>query len=117
MRAGLVSAAEKWPWSSAAARTGSVAQPDWLDVTAWRATFTAKDWRAYLSSSELTEAELQLRINTYTGRPAGSAVFLAKAGTMLCRSLEPKKGGRPRKEQHSGNGAADPNQAILFSDV
>jgi putative transposase len=117
LRAGLVAAAEEWPWSSAAARTGSVSWPDWLDVGDWRATFTAEDWRSYLGSAELTEAELRLRINTYTGRPAGSAAFLARAEATLCRRLEPRKGGRPRKVQRSGNGAADPSQAILFSDV
>ena len=117
LRAGLVAAAHEWPWSSAAARTGSVAWPDWLDVGDWSATFTAEDWRSYLGSSELTEAELQLRINTYTGRPAGSAAFLARAEATLCRRLEPRKGGRPRKVQDSGIGEADANQAILFSDV
>jgi putative transposase len=117
LRAGLVAAAGEWQWSSAAARTGTVSWPDWLDVGDWSATFTAEDWRMYLSSSELSEAELRLRVNTYTGRPAGSAAFLARAEAALSRRLEPKKGGRPRKVQPSTIGAADSNQAILFSDV
>ncbi len=117
LRAGLVAVAEEWPWSSAAARTGGVARPDWLEVGAWSARFSAEEWRAYLSSSELTEADLHLRINTYTGRPAGSAAFLARAEATLCRRLGPKKGGRPRKVSLTAIGAADPNQAILFSDV
>jgi len=117
LRAGLVAAAGEWPWSSAGARMGSVAWPDWLDAGEWRAMFTAEDWRTCLVSSEWTEAELRLRINTYTGRPAGSAAFLAKAEAALCRRLEPKKGGRPRKVQGSGIGAADRNQGILFSGV
>jgi len=112
-----VATAEEWPWSSAAARTGGVSWPDWLDVGHWRAVFTADDWRGYLASAELTEAELRLRINTYTGRPAGSAAFLARAEATLCRRLEPKKGGRPRKVQGSGIGAAEPNQAMLFSEI
>src|SRR5713101_1886517 len=77
----------------------------------------AEDWRTYLGSSERTEADLRLRINTYTGRPAGSAAFIARAEATLCRCLEPKKGGRPRKVHHSAIGGADRNQAILFSDV
>src|SRR5271157_2572367 len=40
LRAGLVAAADAWPWSSAAARTGTVSWPDWLDVGDWSATFT-----------------------------------------------------------------------------
>jgi hypothetical protein len=83
----------------------------------WSVTFAPEDWRTYLDSSDLTEAELRLRINTYTGRPAGSAAFIARAEATLCRRLEPRKGGRPPKVQRSGTGAADPNQAVLFSDV
>jgi hypothetical protein len=33
------------------------------------------------------------------------------------KALEPKKGRRPPKAQHSAIGAVDPNQAILFADV
>jgi putative transposase len=117
LRAGLVAAAEQWPWSSAAARIGAVAWPGWLDVGAGRATFIEEDWRAYLSCSELIEADLRLRINTYTGRPVGSVAFLEKAETTLCRRLQPKKGGRPKKVQDSAKGAADANQIMLFADV
>jgi len=48
VRAGLVAAADEWPWSSAAARTRRVLWPDWLDADAWSATFTAEDWSTYL---------------------------------------------------------------------
>jgi len=114
LRAGLVTAAEQWPWSSAAARTGVACKPDWLEVSAWSARFTPEDWREYLRSSELTEAELRLRINTYTGRPAGSAAFVARAEATLCRCLGPKKGGRPRKIPQTAVGPVDTDQAILF---
>jgi putative transposase len=75
LRAELVAAADEWPWSSAAARTGTVPWPVWLDACAWSAKFTAEDWRTYLDSTDLTEADLRLRINTYSGRPSGSAAL------------------------------------------
>lgn len=97
VRAGLVATTDAWPWSSAAAHLGRRAVPDWLDTAALCAAFTSQDWRIYVESNELAEVELLLRVNTYSGRPLGSAAFLKTAGAVLGRNLQPKKGGRPRK--------------------
>jgi len=97
VRAGLVERAEQWRWSSAAARLGLAAPPDWLDLHTWHTRFTAEQWRQVLASPSMAEAELRLRASTYTGRPAGSDDFVTYAETALDRRLKPAKGGRPRK--------------------
>jgi putative transposase len=108
VRAGLTPVAEDWPWSSAAAHLGD-SPPEWLNLDAWRAAFNLHDWRVYLTSPTITEADLLLRINTYNGRPLGSAAFVDKIEATLGRPLIPRKGGRPRQQQ--GN-----PQALLFGD-
>ncbi len=97
VRAGLTPIAEDWPWSSAAAHIGEP-PPKWLNLDKWRAAFTQQQWRIYLASSTLTEADLLLRINTYSGRPLGSAAFVEKSEAKLGRHLIPSKGGRPCKK-------------------
>jgi REP-associated tyrosine transposase len=111
VRAGLVGHAEDWPWSSAPARLGRRAPPAWLNLEPWRDQFGAEQWRDFLEPETMSEAELQLRASTYTGRPAGSAEFIESAEARLARRLTPSKGGRPRRDslhvsmfQHGGTG-------------
>ena len=103
VRAGLTAVAEDWLWSSAAAHVGAP-PPKWLHFEMWRAAFTQKQWRIYLTSSTLTEADILLRINTYTGRPLGSTAFVAQIEAKLGRHLIPKKGGRPRQNAANESG-------------
>jgi len=70
LRAGLVEEAERWGWSSAAARLEVVGTPIiTLVLACWRERFTAEEWRVLLPSDSMCEAEDRLSANTYTGRP------------------------------------------------
>jgi putative transposase len=97
VRASLVSQAEDWLWSSAAARLGLARSPLPLDLAAWGNRFSLDQWRIVLTSSDANEAEQKLRSNTYSGRPTGDESFVAGAEAILNRQLIPQKGGRPRK--------------------
>ena len=94
VRAGLVVAAEAWPWSSAKAHlTG---RDDRLVKVAPLSAMVA-DWAAFLDSA-LPEEELrELREHGRTGRPLGSSSFLDRLEGMVGRVLRPQKGGRPTK--------------------
>lgn len=97
VRAGLVECAEKWRWSSAGARLGVAGSPLALDLKTWRQRFTDGEWRVFVASESMGEAEVCLRTNTYTGRPAGDDSFVAAAEAALKRRLTMSKGGRPKK--------------------
>ena len=88
--------AEEWEWSSARAHVLGTADPllegervGWLPG--------AEEWRKMLSAGTMSEVELQLRLNTYTGRPSGSADFVRKAELELRRPLAARQGGRPKR--------------------
>jgi hypothetical protein len=40
----------------------------------------------------------RLKQNTHTGRPCGGATFIKKIESLLNRPLQPKKHGRPKKQ-------------------
>ena len=109
VRAALVEKAEGWPWSSVKARLGLESGPVDLDLTAWRDRFGVEEWRRLLDSEEMAEGEATLRVNTYTGRPAGEAEFVRRAEMELKRTLQARKGGRLRKV------APEPGQLAMFA--
>ena len=97
VRAGMVAAAARWRWSSAAAHCIPGASAQLLDLDQWRKRWTAAEWREYLASAEsATEADA-LRRCTHTGRPLGSSEFVAQLERAILRPLAPRKGGRPKK--------------------
>lgn len=49
VRAGLVSEAVAWPWSSAAAHCGVARAEVPLSIELWNATWAASEWKAYLA--------------------------------------------------------------------
>ena len=76
MRAGMVSEAAMWPWSSAGAHCGQVASAGYLAMELWSARWNASSWKAYLDAGE-TDAEVKrIRQCTHTGRPLGSEEFV-----------------------------------------
>jgi hypothetical protein len=91
----MVDRADSFDWSSAAAHTGLVAAPDWLEPEPMQSTFTPEQWNLHLQSDTIADAEVELRVRTYTGRPAGSSELVEWAESNLGRKLAPQPGGRP----------------------
>ena len=107
MRAGMVSEAAMWPWSSAGAHCGQVASAGYLSMELWSARWNASSWKAYLDAGE-TDAEVKrIRQCTHTGRPLGSEEFVRNLEEVTNKSLAPRKGGRPTK-------AADDLRQVVF---
>lgn len=97
VRAGMVSAPEVWKWSSAGAHCG-FAEPDQvLEMDRWSKRWTVPEWRAFLSVAETSDDLIALRQFTHTGRPLGSAEFVAALEEQTHRTLAPRKPGRPRQ--------------------
>jgi putative transposase len=94
VRAGLVTRAEQWAWSSA--RAHLLGRDDRL-VKVAPLLGMVPDWRRFLNSA-LPEKELrELREHSRTGRPLGSDSFLDRLEGIVGRILRPQKGGRPSK--------------------
>jgi len=101
VRAGVVTEPESYYWSSATAHIRGNDDSGLLDMETWARCWTAGDWRDYLNAA-CTPDELQkIRRSTHTGRPLGSVEFVRRLEGELNRSLEPNKGGRPRKARPS----------------
>ncbi len=92
VRAGMVERATDYTWSSARAHAGMTPPHDLLsDKRPFPGLET--DWGAFLAQGvSSTEAE-QLRINTSTGRPTGSAEFVKNLEQEHGRSFVPQKRG------------------------
>jgi len=93
-RARIVDQACEFQWSSAAVHVGNVPRPDWLAAEPMASRFTPQEWDISLRSGSILEAEIELRQNTYTGRPAGSPEFVEWAERRLGRRLAAQSGGR-----------------------
>jgi putative transposase len=102
VRAGLVSTAEEFAHSSAAAHVGL--QPDELlsDPCGLTAAISPQKWAAWLGDDTDPDADAEqvtcLRRATHTGRVAGSVKFITQWERILKRHLTPKKHGRPKKQ-------------------
>jgi len=97
VRAGLVTEAESWEWSSASAHCGTAPAAAFLSLDSWQARWSACEWRTFLASGE-TDSELTaIRQCTYTGRPFGTSEFIRTLERETHRSLIAQKRGRPRK--------------------
>ena len=95
VRAGMVSEAALWPWSSAAVHCGGTGASDVLEVDGWEKRRSAASWREYLAGGETKSAVEQIRRCTHTGRPLGSAEFVQSLEETTQRRLAAQKGGRP----------------------
>ncbi len=96
VRAGLVSKAEDWPWSSARAHLAG--QDDQL-VKVDRLLETIGDWGVFLNSATREEDLSDIRHHLRTGRPLGDETFLARLEGMVGRVLKPQKRGPKPKEK------------------
>ena len=94
-RAGLVKRAWAWPWSSAAGHVSG--RGDALVKAGGPLAAEVADWRAFLGREEDEATVRAIRLHARTGRPLGSARFVARLERRLDRRLAPRKPGRPRK--------------------
>ena len=94
VRAGMVKRAEEYRWSSAGAHCGKGASKLLVNSQKWMTEIT--DWSAWLARDDDPEMMLEIRAKTRTGRPAGSARFLASVERTLGRVLRAKEVGRPK---------------------
>jgi putative transposase len=99
VRAGMVPAAEEFPWSSAAVHCGSAGRDSFVDLAPWAAEWRPEEWWAHLALPEGEEQAEMIRRATHIGRPLGDSDFVKRLESELHRPLAPKKGGRPRKLQ------------------
>lgn len=91
VRAGLVSAAEDYPWSSAAAHVHRGSHPFLSPCPLDR---RIPDWTAYLREIDKDDDVESLKRHENTGRPMGSEEFLKRLEVLTGRVLMPQKRGR-----------------------
>lgn len=94
VRAGLCTKAEDWRWSSVRAhlRGESDALVDVRPILE-----LVSDWPAYLALSDQPDTIATLHAHSNTGRPAGSAAFVAELERVTGRTLRKRKTGpRPK---------------------
>ena len=97
VRAGLAGRAETYPWSSARAHVAGTADP--LLSEGCPLVETIADWAEYLAASDDDPWTEEFRRSTRTGRPVGSASFVAQIEARLDRTLRARARGRPRKPE------------------
>jgi len=97
VRAGLVSEAEAWHWSSAGVHCGATAIKEWISMQEWNERWTNSTWREYLVAGGSESEIMAVRQSTHTGRPLGTEEFVRELEELTKRALAPRKGGRPSK--------------------
>lgn len=98
VRAGMVSEAWRYPWSSAAVHLNGHDPADRIDLTLWSQFYTPERWREVLRFGIDEEAWLErLRQATLRGLPFGSDAFVERLGRQFARDLRMRPRGRPSK--------------------
>ncbi len=92
--AGIVSQAEDYPWSSARAHVTRSPEPLLTDCYL---TNIIADWATFLATPDDVDLTRRLELHGRTGRPLGSAAFLAQIERHLGRSVQPRKRGPKAK--------------------
>jgi putative transposase len=93
VRAGLCESAEEWPWSSARGNLGLFDDP-LIEREATKAL--VPDWRKCLSARSGLAIK-EIRQQTCTGRPAGSAQFMDQIERRSGRCVRKRRAGRRPK--------------------
>jgi len=99
VRARIVRAPWRYPWSSAAAHCGEADEAGLLDLKWWATMVRPAHWKSMLGSRDGEDEEIiidRLRRHTATGRPLGTDRFVAKLEARLGRRLHALPRGRPR---------------------
>jgi putative transposase len=99
VRAGMVGAAVKYPWSSAAVHVNGGDSAGLTDMSERHALATGEEWSLFLGSPTEPADTEELRRRTGTGRPLGSDAFLLQMERRSKQSLRPRPVGRPGKAQ------------------
>jgi hypothetical protein len=99
VRAGMVTTAERWAWSSATAHCAASPEDGWLAVEMWRSRWTDASWREYLHAGQSESKLVLIRRYTHTGRPLGGAEFVVALERETKRLLALQKRG-PKKKAH-----------------
>ena len=90
VRAGIVTRAEEYPWSSAAGHCGLRTDTLLSDV---EMPWPVEDWSAFLRDEDEESVATTIRRNTTTGRPCGSTGFVKHLESLLARILHLRKRG------------------------
>ena len=102
VRAGLADQAGAYPWSSAAARCSSTADPILTTEATWERHFAGiGDWTAWLSTGVDSVSAQTLRRQAYKGLPCGSDEFVDELERVTGRCLRERPPGRPGKSAKS----------------
>jgi len=97
VRAKMVRHAEDYPWSSAPAHCGLLADPLLTELDPRPAE--ESEWATWLEGADDAQVLERLRSRTRTGRPVGSEAFVEKLEGIVGRVLRARKVGRPRKRK------------------
>jgi putative transposase len=98
VRAGMVSCALAWPWSSAATHVEGRNTPVTLDMARWRDNYTRRSWAEVLELGVRDAGFVErFRQANETGRPIGDVEFLERMEVCLGRPVRPQKRGRKPK--------------------
>jgi putative transposase len=100
LRAGLVGAAEHYPWSSANRHLGGSDPADLVDAGSWAELDLEADWGQRLQLAAACGLEQELRRCTYAGTPFGSEAFVADMERRTGRRLRPKPPGPEPGSNH-----------------
>lgn len=99
VRAKMVRAPWRYPWSSAAAHVSDAATDGLLDLREWRQEWSPARWRTALTKRPDEEGCRAIRLATHRGRPLATDSFLSKLERKLGRRLRPLPVGRPKKKK------------------
>ena len=100
VRAAIVTQAERYPWSSAAAHCGLRKDP--LLSGGLEKRRGVENWSRWLAQPDAEEAIETLSRRTRTGRPAGEPSFVARLEGLAGQLLAARPVGRPKKEPEIG---------------
>ncbi len=96
VRAGLVSRAEDYPWSSAGAHCGLRGDATLSRNDHWLRQINAiDDWSRWLAAGEELQRVADLRSQTRRCMPCGSVAFIDSLEATTGRTLRPRPRGRP----------------------
>ena len=95
VRAGLVMAADRWPWSSAGAHLGMASWPDWLAREQFCSRYTAEGWRSVLAVAVAPTQNAQIRQAVRQNRPMALREQVRKWEAESKIYLLPRDLGRP----------------------